>query len=417
MVRHGMVCLWEFNSPKTHHEVSMAPKAAKIRISKTTVDDLEIPEVGEVTHWDETLDGFGVRVRPSGRKMYIARYTAPSGRQRWITIGRHGSMTAKDARDIARTKLNAARGGADPAKERDAARAQKTLAEAIQRYLDEDLDQLSPTHRETRRLQLEWWSRELGRLPLSEVTKSEIVAARDRLARTPVTWGEGDNQISKPRSPSTVNRYVAALAAVMRRAAYQWELIPETPMRGLRRAKEPRGRMRVLEPEQMNALLDACAKDMQKLLHPFVLVAVHTGARRGELLGLTWSDVDLTRGFVTFRDTKNSETRSVPVVGRAAEALRELSKVRTLGDDRVFPLSKGRLRGGWERATEAAGLDGLVIHELRHVAASWLVQSGVPLRTVAEILGQKTLAMVMRYSHMAPDHLKESMDRIAEKLG
>lgn len=169
-------------------------------------------------------------------------------------------------------------------------------------------------------------------------------------------------------------------------------------------------------------------------LQPLLIFLLSTGARLGEALALDWREVDLQARRVVFLDTKNGETRGVPLNAAALTALANL-KHRT---GRVFLSDKkrpyalrddgrgGQIKRGWREACIRAGLwrwEGqgekqrqvptVTPHILRHTFASWLVMKGAPLRTVAELLGHKTLAMVQRYSHLSPEHLADAVDSIS----
>lgn len=177
-----------------------------------------------------------------------------------------------------------------------------------------------------------------------------------------------------------------------------------------RRPKQPRGRTSYLSEEQAEALIEASAPHFR----PLVLFMLYSGARLSEALYLDWADVDLRRHNVVFWDTKNGEPRKVPLHDRAFVALanlphREGAVFRTQRD---LPYARRRLGGGqvstaWRGACRRAGLSGVRPHDLRHTFASWLVMAGTPLRTVAELLGHKSLSMVMRYSHLSEDHQRE----------
>ena len=148
-------------------------------------------------------------------------------------------------------------------------------------------------------------------------------------------------------------------------------------------------------------------------LRAVVVAAIHTGARQGELLALTWDDVDLDRGQVEFRMTKNGESRVVRLSETVRALLRELPS--RFHGGHVFrnhggkPIHRDGLTWSFRRAVRLACLQGFRFHDLRHSAASFLVQAGVSLNTVREILGHRSLAMTLRYAHLAPDHQAEAM--------
>lgn len=141
-------------------------------------------------------------------------------------------------------------------------------------------------------------------------------------------------------------------------------------------------------------------------------------------MSLRWGQIDFKRKVITLNKSKNGDKRALPLVGEAFELLEARSKIRSITDDRVFPpssLAKKSeyidLRQPWEVAREEAGIKDFRWHDLRHTAASYLVMNGVSLVEVAKILGHRTLAMVLRYAHLSPQHIVSTGDKLATRLG
>jgi len=281
----------------------------------------------------------------------------------------------------------------------------RTLADLIDRYIADVL----PAKRDarTRGQQLAWWRAEIGHRTLAEAGPDVLAETRDKLAREPKANGE-------PRSPATVNRYLAALSHVFTTAVREWRWADHNPLAKVSKRKEPRGRIRFLDDRERERLLAACDEG-PPYLRPIVLLALATGMRRGEILGLRWRDVDLggsgARGRVTLLETKNGEVRGVPIVGQALETLREWAKVRRLADDRVFP-DTSSFHHRFNAAVRRAGIDDLRFHDLRHTAASYLAMNGASPSEIAGVLGHKTLAMVKRYAHLSDAHLGNVLERM-----
>jgi integrase len=152
-----------------------------------------------------------------------------------------------------------------------------------------------------------------------------------------------------------------------------------------------------------------------------VVLALSTGARQQEIWGLRWSEVHLDRGLITFTETKNDEFRSVPLEGHARELLLEHYKIRRIGTDLVFPSKKNPVvrhdfRDPWNKVLVVAEVENFRWHDLRHSCASYLAMNGVPMLTIAEILGHKTLSMVQRYTHLSTEHLKEAVSDMNQKM-
>jgi integrase len=272
--------------------------------------------------------------------------------------------------------------------------ARHTVAELVERYTRTVLPRKSPGSARTQASKLAWWQAELGAQRLTDVTPALLVTCRDRLA--------------EDRAPATVNGYLAALSHAFTVAVTEWQWLEASPLERVRRLREPLGRGRCLTEDERPRLLAACDASSNRFLAPVVVLALSTGARKQEILGLTWADVDLRRATVTFQHTKNRTRRTLPLVRRALEDVQQLAKVRRLDTPLLFPRVDGRrpidLRYAWAQALQAAGITDFRVHDLRHSAASYLAMSGASLVEIAAILGHQTLQMVQRYAHLAEGH-------------
>jgi integrase len=226
-------------------------------------------------------------------------------------------------------------------------------------------------------------------------------------------------RLSENMAPATINREMSTLKHALSKAV-EWKLLRKTAREELvaiRRYQEPDGRLRYLAREaEAERLLQAC----EEWLRPIVQTALHTGMRKGELLGLTWDCVDMTHGFIRLKQTKNGKARALPL----NETLWSLfSGLRTRLDvPWVFHDDAGHrwnnVRHGFERACEAAGLTDFHFHDLRHTFASWLIMGGIPLATVSNLLGHTTPTMTLRYAHLSPKHLTSAvrvLDRVSSQ--
>ncbi len=279
-----------------------------------------------------------------------------------------------------------------------------SLGDLVDRFIKHELVG-KKSARDTKR-QLLWWKDEIGGYKLADVTPELLREYRDKL--------------KKGRSATTANRYQAALSSAFSIAVKEWGWMEHNLMAKVKKSAEPRGRVRFLSDKERLALLDSCKKSGSRHLYPIVVLALSTGMRQGEILGLTWDVVDLKKGHITLYDTKNSETRGVPVTGVALELLIEHSKIRRLDTNLVFPKREGDkpadIRSAWLSALERAEIKDFRFHDLRHTAASYLAMSGATLAEIAEILGHKTLAMVKRYSHFSTDHVSGVISKLDDRM-
>ncbi len=285
-----------------------------------------------------------------------------------------------------------------------------TLAEVADRYVETVAPALKTAS--DRERHLNWWKAQLGESTLADLTPAIIAEQRDKLLGGKTSRGQ--------RQPATVVRYLASLSHALSVAVKEWGWLEDNSVLKVSKPKEPRGRVRFLSDGERKELLDACRKSTNAQLYPIVVLAVSTGMRRGEILGLRWADVDVPNGRITIHDTKNNERRVAPLAGHALEVMRDYSKVRRLDTELVFPGSKPDtpidIRVPWEAAVKAAGIENFRFHDLRHSAASYLAMNGASLAELAEILGHKTLQMVKRYAHLSEAHTHGVVARMNEKI-
>lgn len=217
-------------------------------------------------------------------------------------------------------------------------------------------------------------------------------------------------RLQTPVRPATVNRELSLLKHMFSKAI-EWGKCKENPAKKVKKLKGEVKRVRFLMPDEVQILLSSCAD----YLKPIVTVAVHTGMRKGELLGLKWEQVNFEQGIITLHDTKNSERRDIPMDETVKTVLKGMEKKR----DHVFCNEEGetfvRLQRSFEAALKKSGIEDFRFHDLRHTFASNLVMGGEDLNTVRELLGHKDLTMTLRYAHLAPNHKTRAvniLDRI-----
>ena len=225
------------------------------------------------------------------------------------------------------------------------------------------------------------------------------------------------------RSGATINRYLATLSHMLNVAKKEWRLIERNPVSDIAKKKEGRGRTRFLSDAERTKLLAVCESSAWPQLHTLVVLAITTGARRGELITLKWDAIDLKAGKAIVTETKNGEPRTLPLVGKALEALRALKLQGSAASPYVFPNPSGfpgyfdHFDHRWRDALTAAELEGFRFHDLRHCCASYLAANGASLLEIADVLGHKTLAMVRRYSHLTQSHKASVIERMVKAQG
>ncbi|PCK00082.1 MAG: integrase [Zetaproteobacteria bacterium] len=287
-----------------------------------------------------------------------------------------------------------------------------TFAQLVDRYIMQVVPRKSRSAARDYKQQLEYWKCELGHMLLSDLTAAAIVEKRELLANGMTNRGQ--------RSPATVNRYLSALSHACTIAVKEWGWMEDSPMRKVSKLKEPRGRVRFLSDEERSALLKSSKNTSYMHLHLIVVLALSTGARKGEIMNLRWEDIDRARTKIILHETKNGERRAIPLTGYARQLILEHEKIRRIDTCMLFPSKTGitpfDIKKSWAVALEGAGIEGFRFHDLRHSAASYLAMNGASPAEIADVLGHKTLQMVKRYAHLSEAHTSSVVASMNERI-
>ncbi|NEV61648.1 tyrosine-type recombinase/integrase [Thiorhodococcus minor] len=297
-----------------------------------------------------------------------------------------------------------------------------TLADLIDRFMNgyQSKDASLPAR-------MAWWKEQYGERALSDFTDDTL---RDGLARLAEGAAkQGGNKVTetdRKLSPATLNRYKTAIGALYKHAIDAgWYGIKINPAAGIRQRKENNSRFgRCLEDDERARLLEACDQSATWTdLGLFVRLALLTGARRGELLNLEWRNVDLKGGSILLTATKNGDDRRVPLLGEVRALLEARAKIRRLDDPRMFPGTAAHrappIDKAWDRAKEAAQVENLRIHDLRHSCGSYLAKAGASAFQIAAILGHRSgPGLTARYVHLVAEDSRELMESaLSGKIG
>ena len=268
----------------------------------------------------------------------------------------------------------------------------------------------------TRAQRLAWWRVQLGTLTLAELSDDQVHAALEALANQSSRYFAGNDADGrpifkakkKPLAPATINRYATALAAVLTWSIKR-RIAPKGyvhPCRAIERQAENNGHTRFLSDDERARLLQACRAARWPRLYLLVLMALTTGARKGELTGLRWGDVDLVRGVAHVARTKNNDPRLVPLTPAVAT---ELAAIKGSPGELVFMSARNKgqafaFEGQFAEALALARVKAFRFHDLRHSCASVLAQKGRTLLEIGDLLGHRQLQVTKRYSHLATGH-------------
>jgi integrase len=280
-----------------------------------------------------------------------------------------------------------------------------SLVEAIDRYVAEKARKKATA--EMARVLRHVWLPALGaETPISDITA-------DRIASWKATrMSAVSRQTKQLLSLASVNRPLALLRAVLRTAHREWGVLETVPFIKTEREKE---RLRWLKPEEAIRLLDAARESRNLDLADLIEFSLFTGLRQSEALGLTWDRVDRSRGVIVIEETKNGEAREVPLNAHADAVL--VRRSSSTNEGLVFGSSNwDSFRTAWETVLRRAKITNFRWHDLRHTCASWMVQAGRPLQEVKDFLGHKTLAVTLRYAHLAPENLRKAASSLDSVL-
>lgn len=272
--------------------------------------------------------------------------------------------------------------------------ARTTLADLIKRYLSE----VTPTMR----------GASVDIYKLNALIRNPV-SGYNLLALTPTKIAEFRDQRLKKVSNGTVIRDLCYISSVIRHAQREWGFQISNPVSLIKKPSPPQGRTRVLTRDEEVQLLNATkpSKNRNIYTRPFIILALETAMRRGELLSLRWDNVDLIKRTAFLPITKNGSSRFVPLSSRAIQVLQELP--RSL-DGRVLPIHFAALENNFRRAIKRAGLQSVIIHTLRHTAISRMAERLPNVIELSAVSGHKSLASLKNYYHIKPEAL-------AEKLG
>jgi integrase len=358
--------------------------------------------------WDDDLHGFGVRVYPSGRRVFVLSYRS-QGRKRLATIGAYGPLTVEEARKKAASLLHDIGEGADPVAERREYRHAVTMTEFAAQYLERHARpkkrpaSIAADERLLRLYVLPRW----GARKVTEVERSDVARLHHDLRSTPVQ----------------ANR-VLALLSKMFNLAEAWSLRPDhsNPVRHVERYAE-RAKERFLSPAELATLGDALrAAEQDGTEDPAAILAIRllalTGARRNEILTLPWSEVDLDRAELVLGESKTGPKR-IPLPALAVALL--LAAPRVQGNPYVCPGHRAGshfvgLQRTWERVRTQAGLAGVRLHDLRHTHAATGVSAGLGLPLVGKLLGHTQAVTTQRYAHLRDDPVRAAAELVGGEI-
>jgi integrase len=378
------------------------------KLTKRYIDSIPSSASRESFVWDSQLAGFGLRIRPSGRKSWIIQYRNAYGRSRRLTLGSTGVLTPHAARKEATQLLASAKRGEDPAEARQRARHGATVAELADQYLERHLiPKRTPRTVENFKSEMKLRVRpKLGSRKVASLTRDDVERWHRSYAHVPVA----------------ANRSLSALSSIMTYAE-RLDLRPQgsNPCRYVERYPEAK-RERFLTPGELARLGEALADAERSGIHPSPILCIRllalTGMRLGEVRSLEWSAVDFERSCIHLEKSKTGRKR-VPLPAPALELLAQAERVE--GNPFVcWGPKEGHhfvdMHRIWYPIREAAGLDDVRLHDLRHTFASFGAAAGFGLFVIGKVLGHTASHTTARYAHLGADPVRLAADAIGRRV-
>jgi integrase len=381
---------------------------ANLKLTDKIIKSLPCPATGQKRYYDSEVKGFGCRVTAAGSKSFILNYRTRSGIERRYTIGSCDDWSVKAAREEAQKLKRDIDQGGDPVAALTALRDAPTVSDLCQRYITEHLPKKRVSSQGD---------------DVSMIANDILPKLKSRKVAD-VTFSDVDElhrHVAK-RAPYRANRVVALLSKMFA-LAIKWEWRPDNPAKGIERTPEVK-RHRYLSGQELDRLTTALAAFRDQQAANIIRLLLLTGARRGEVQSMRWTDLDLDQGVWVKpgATTKQKTMHRVPLSVAAHQLLAELlveaqttakAKKRVLSEF-VFP-SHGshrvEIKHEWADICKAAGIKEARIHDLRHTYASVLASAGLSLPVIGALLGHSQTQTTLRYSHLFDDPLRAATER------
>ncbi|MEJ2491113.1 MAG: tyrosine-type recombinase/integrase [Desulfuromonadales bacterium] len=363
----------------------------------------------EAEYSDAECIGLKLRVSKGGRKFFQHRYRYMS-RKKCLTIGEFPYVSLQDARQKVHEHKSLLARDIDPSDQRQ----QKTHDLTFKKFTEEFYVPHAKMHKKT-------WKEDVYKL------NRQIIPAFGDYRLSSITARDISTFLSqqKERTSSITANHYARLIKRMFNLAVKWGLLEKSPATNIDKFKEKPYRERYLTKEELPRFLKALEALEDGLSKAAIKLLLFTGGRRGEILSLQWHQVKLNEQRIFLPDTKNGKSRSILLNSSAMSVLKELKKnknslKRTAGSDYLFPSRAGSkrphildLRIPFGKVCEAAGIEGLRVHDLRHSFTTLALQAGAILYDVSKLLGHSDISMTQRYAHMVDDSLQKATDDVA----
>ncbi len=292
----------------------------------------------------------------------------------------------------------------------------KTVKDALDRYTSTLKLSQPKRHRDIVYI-LHSWETKIGHIKIGDVTKDMLIKQRDSMLGLRVKGNPDKGQLSN----ASVNRMMSVINRLFNVMVDEWGWLSRNPMQGIKSLPESKGRTRFLQGDELERLLAAARKSDNSDLYAIIVLAITSGARRGEIENIRPKDVDFVSGRILLPITKNGRPRTLYIVGQSYDAIKVVYARMRRDQKYLFasPHDAARpndFRSSWHVAVKRAALEDFKFHDLRHSAASFYAQSGAGLHQIAEILGHSSFHVTKRYTHLLETDTVDVVNKTAERV-
>jgi integrase len=375
----------------------------KINFTKNTILSLSLPEHGKIAYYyDVQVSGLGIMIFNSGTKTFFL-YKRINGRPDKIKIGRFPEITIEQARKQAYLMINDITLGVNPKEEKIKHKKSSTLAELYNNFME----QHSKLHKKTWKEDIYNFDRYLISLAnkrAKDITKSSVI-----------DW---QTKIAKNYGIYAANHSLALLSVIYNKSI-EWGFDGTNPCTGIKKFKE-KSRERFLQSDELPRFFEALDNEPNELFKDYIYISLLTGARRSNVLAMSWKDINSINCTWRIEETKNGEPQTIHLSDYTIEILNKRAKDRY--SDWVFPSSTSKSghieepKKIWQRVLEKAGIEDLRIHDLRRTLGSWQAATGANSYVIGKSLGHKTQQATAIYARLNLDQVRESVNKATNAM-
>lgn len=381
--------------------------AKRFNFTKKDIDALPAPTKSVRAYYHDTREaGLSISITPVGTKTFFLRKKI-EGRDERIVLGRYPDLTLENARKLATQRKGEIAIGKNPQAEKRAVRDEMTFEELFELYME----------RFSRKYKRSWKydEREVSK-HLSHFYKRKISTIRNEEIHKLHT------ELGEKSGIYQANRILERIRAIYNKGI-EWGWNGRNPALGVKKYRE-KSRDRFLLPEEVSRFFESLAKEENVTARDFILMALLTGARKGNVLAMQWSEINFQHAIWRIPDTKNGDPHNVTLSPQAMQILDKRKKVQLLTEQESIYVFPGDGAGGhladpkkaWYRLLQEAKIENLRIHDLRRTLGSWQALQGTSTAIIGKSLGHKSQQSTAVYERLTLEPVRHSVQSATEAL-